>query len=80
MKTWQLQEAKNKFSALIDKTLKEGVQFVSRRGTKVVAIVPIDIFESKFSDKSGFIDFLLTSPKCELEVDRANEAPRKVDL
>ena len=49
MKTWQLQEAKNKFSSLIDKTVQEGAQFVSKRGKRIVAIIPIETFEKVFS-------------------------------
>ena len=42
---WQLQEAKSKFSELVDKTLSNGVQFVTRRGKKAVAVMPIDEYE-----------------------------------
>ncbi len=32
MAQWQLQEAKNKFSEVIDKAIKDGPQVVTRRG------------------------------------------------
>lgn len=40
--TWQLQEAKNRFSELVDLSLKEGPQIVTRHGKPVVQIVPLD--------------------------------------
>jgi antitoxin Phd len=39
--TWQIQEAKNRFSELVDLTLSEGPQIVTRHGKPVVQIVPI---------------------------------------
>ncbi len=59
---WQLQEAKSKFSELVDKTLSNGVQFVTRRGKKAVAVMPIDEYE-RLTQRAGRIsEFLLTSP------------------
>ncbi len=37
MRTWQLQEAKSRFSEVVDMTLKEGPQLVTRRGQDAVA-------------------------------------------
>jgi antitoxin Phd len=42
MATWQLQEAKAKFSHVVDVALKEGAQVVTRNGVPAVAIVPIE--------------------------------------
>lgn len=42
MATWQLQEAKAKFSQVVDLTRTEGAQVVTRNGVPVVAIVPIE--------------------------------------
>ena len=39
--TWQLQEAKNRFSALVDQALEKGTQIVTRHGRPVVKVVPI---------------------------------------
>lgn len=42
MSTWQVQDAKARFSELLDATLKRGPQIVTRRGVEMVAVVPID--------------------------------------
>jgi prevent-host-death family protein len=42
MKNWPVQDAKARFSELLDTSLREGPQVVSRRGTDVAVLVPID--------------------------------------
>ena len=39
---WQVQEAKARFSELLDATLKKGPQIVTRRGVETAVLVPID--------------------------------------
>ncbi len=39
---WQVQEAKNRFSELIEAALAQGPQVVTRHGKPVVQIVPLD--------------------------------------
>jgi antitoxin Phd len=42
MTKWQLQEAKSRFSELIDDTLEKGPQVVTRRGIDTAVVVSID--------------------------------------
>ncbi len=37
---WQLQEAKARFSALVEDTLENGPQIVTKRGIEAVVVVP----------------------------------------
>ena len=41
-KVWQVQEAKARFSELLETSLAEGPQVVSKRGVETVVVVPID--------------------------------------
>lgn len=41
MAEWQLQEAKARFSELLETTLREGPQIVTRRGVETAVLVPI---------------------------------------
>ena len=41
MKTWQVQDAKARFSELLDMCVSEGPQMVSKRGTETAVLVPI---------------------------------------
>lgn len=42
MKSWQLQQAKARFSEFLDAALKKGPQMVTRRGVEEAVLVPIE--------------------------------------
>ena len=42
MKNWPVQDAKARFSELLDACVNEGPQVVTRRGTETAVLVPID--------------------------------------
>lgn len=42
MDSWQLQEAKARFSEFLDAALKKGPQAVTRRGVMEAVLIPID--------------------------------------
>ena len=42
MATWQLQDAKARFSEFLEASLKEGPQIVTRRGVETAVLIPID--------------------------------------
>jgi prevent-host-death family protein len=42
MKTWQVQEAKARFSEFLEASLKEGPQIVTKRGAEAAVLVPIE--------------------------------------
>ncbi|MDD2456446.1 MAG: type II toxin-antitoxin system Phd/YefM family antitoxin, partial [Kiritimatiellae bacterium] len=63
MKTvWALQDAKNRFSEIVDKTLKEGPQTVTRRGVPVVVMLPVGDYERRWSGGESLVSFLRNSP------------------
>ena len=41
-KTWQVQEAKARFSEMLETTLTEGPQIVTKRGVETAVLVPIE--------------------------------------
>lgn len=61
---WQVQEAKNHFSEVIDRALREGPQTVTRHGKPVVRVVAVsdETASSELAD-DGFEAFLLSAPK-----------------
>ncbi len=42
MASWQLQDAKARFSELLQATIKKGPQIVTRRGIETAVLVPIE--------------------------------------
>ncbi len=42
MNSWQVQDAKARFSEFLDATIKKGPQVVTRRGIETAVLVPIE--------------------------------------
>lgn len=80
MADWQLQEAKNKFSHVVDKALHDGPQFVTRRGKRSVVVLSIEEFEKSFHYRPDLKTFLLSSPGDELDVARSQDLFRDIDI
>ena len=79
--SWQLQEAKQRFSELVRRTLEEGPQVVTRHGEEVVVVVPAEEYRRTGEKKPGFKEFLLSGPDLSvLDLERSKEMPRDVDL
>jgi prevent-host-death family protein len=41
LKTWPVQDAKSRFSEMLETCLKEGPQIVTKRGTNAAVLVPV---------------------------------------
>lgn len=59
MAKWQVQEAKAKFSELIDQAEHDGPQIVTRHGEERAVVISIEDFRAHFHKKPDFITFLL---------------------
>ena len=78
---WQLQEAKQKLSQLVQRALDEGPQVVTRHGEAVVVVVSADEYRRLTGGRPDIRDFLLSAPDLSaLELERAADLPREVDL
>lgn len=79
---WKLQDAKARFSQVVEEALKTGPQYVTRNGKKAVVIVSVQEYEELISEKPSFRDFLLNCPKVEegLELERQKDLPRSVEF
>ena len=78
---WQLQEAKNQFSLVVDNALTQGPQTVTRHGEPTVMVVSMAEFK-KARPKKSLVQMLLRSPLRGLDVDfeRQKDFPREVEL
>ena len=59
MKTWPVQDAKARFSELLETCLREGPQLVTRRGEKAAVLVPMDQWQ-RLAAKPGLKELLLS--------------------
>lgn len=78
--TWQLQEAKQRFSEVVNRALGEGPQVVTRHGREVVVVVSADEFHRLADDREDFKRLLVSGPDLDdLEIVRSG-ASRGVEL
>lgn len=79
---WQLQEAKSRFSELVDRVLNEGAQVVTRRGEKTVVVISYEEYDRMTRANENLSDFLLQSPLAgsELRIERDPGLPRHVEF
>ncbi len=81
MQTWQLQQAKSRFSEVVDRSLKEGPQLVTRRGEEAVVILAASDYRRLTGQAPQLMDCLLNAPRGEaLIIERSREAIRDVTL
>ena len=67
MDTWKLQDAKARFSEVVERALHDGPQVVTRHGQNAVVIVAYRDFVSA-EPAQDFKDFLLSMPRVGLEL------------
>ena len=81
-KIWQLQEAKNKFSQVVNEALDKGPQVVTRRGKEIVVILSREDYGRLKKSQSGVVEFFQNSPLVgvELDLERDKTHPREVTL
>jgi len=80
--TWQLQEAKNKFSNLVEKAQRNGPQVVTKHGKEAVVVLSIDDYEKLTKPEEDLFVFLQNSPLSEMELNitRNKDVPRDVEI
>jgi prevent-host-death family protein len=82
--SWQLEEAKQRFSELVRRAEREGPQFVTRHGEEVVVVVPAEEWRRVSGDgeeKMSFKEFLMSGPDLSvLDLERPKEMPRDIEL
>ena len=80
--SWQLQEAKNRFSEVVDEALARGPQTVTRHGEEVVVIISAKEFKRMKKPKGSLVDCLRVPAEYagEWDVTRSRDWPREITL
>ena len=78
MSVWQLQEAKSKFSQLVEEAIHNGPQIVTKRGIDAVVVLSQKEFSALSQQKISLVDLLKSAPKAKLKMDRGTEAIREI--
>ena len=81
MRRWQLQDAKNHFSDVVNRAHSEGPQIVTKRGVETAVVLSYDRFRELMGQKISFKDYLISGPSFEgLDLERSKEPGRDVEL
>lgn len=78
MHAWPLQAAKSRFSEWVDRVLRDGPQWVTRRGLDAVVVVVPDL--RKMTGQNSLLSTLINAPRGEpLDTVRSAERIRLVE-
>jgi len=81
-RVWQLQEAKNRLSQVVDQALHDGPQTITLRGKPSAVVVSFEEYRKLTMPRTGLSQFFRQSPLCEVELDlgRSADLSREVEL
>ncbi len=80
---WRLEEAKARFSQVVDQAMNGQPQRVTRRGKDAVVVVSAEKWDALNGDGLSAYELIRTAPKFEdfeLDIERSREGIREVDL
>lgn len=82
MEKWQLQDAKNRFSEVVEKSLRKGPQLITRRGVETAVVMSVKEYQKLIKPKKDLVQFFRNSPLKGIEIDleRKKDLPREIDF
>lgn len=80
--SWQLQDAKNRFSAVVKAAEKEGPQVITVHGQEKAVVLSTEAYQRLVQRKGGLLEFFQNSPwaKNDIDIARSKDTGREVDL
>jgi prevent-host-death family protein len=87
--SWQVQEAKQRFSEVLRAVRRDGPQVITRHGEDVAVVIDIDEYRRLTTPRRNLTEILLGPPHFDdvtlgvmeqVEAERKTEFPRDVDL
>ena len=78
-KTWQLQEAKARFSELVNEVIEDGYHTITKNGRPVAVVISHEEFEKFKKPKNSLGEFLAESP-FDFDIERDKDVGREIDL
>jgi antitoxin Phd len=79
MDAWKLQDAKARFSEVVERALNDGPQVVTRHGENAVVIIAYRDFVSA-EPAQDFKEFLMSIPRVGLKIKPSGRRPRRTEL
>jgi prevent-host-death family protein len=80
-RTWQLQEAKNKFSEVVEEALKHGPQVITKRGKETVIVLSYADYRKITLTQKKLSDFFRESPLFGIDLNLTRDkSPTRTDV
>ena len=73
IQTWQLQEAKNKLSRVIENAVNSGPQIITKRGVEVAIVLSYAEYQKMIASRGSLSTFFRNSPLAGTDVDLARD-------
>jgi antitoxin Phd len=71
--SWQLQEAKNKLSRVVENAVNEGPQIITKRGVKVAIVLSVADYQKMIASRGKLSTFFRQSPLVGVDLDLARD-------
>jgi prevent-host-death family protein len=68
-RVWQIQEAKNKFSEVVNEAIKHGPQIITNRGVETVIVLSYAQYRKVMLGQKKLSDFFRESPLAKVDLD-----------
>jgi prevent-host-death family protein len=69
-RSWQIQEAKNKLSEVVEEAIEKGPQILTRRGVEIAVVLSYPEFLQLKKKQTSLSEFFRQSPLAELDLGR----------
>lgn len=76
-RSWQIQEAKNKLSEVVEEAIEKGPQVLTRRGVEVAVILSLDEYLQLKKKQTSLSEFFRQSPLADLDLERDRSPARR---
>jgi antitoxin Phd len=81
MATWKVQEAKTRFSEVIEEAHKNGPQIITRHGSERAVLLSIADYQALKANTPDLTAYLLGGPKVDdFEIERDSDTGREILL
>jgi prevent-host-death family protein len=77
--TWQLEEAENKLSQVVENALNDGPQIITRRGVEVAVVLSYPEYQKILASRQNLSDFFRGSPLAGVDLDLTRDTSDAMD-
>jgi antitoxin Phd len=81
--SWQIQEAKNKFSRVVEDAVNDGPQIITKHGVEVAIVISFTEYQKMVAARGKLSTFFRDSPLVGIELDLSrdkSDARKEFDL